>query len=28
VLMFPIDQDCRDEPKAARRAATDAAHVV
>jgi hypothetical protein len=26
--MFPIDQDCCDEPKAARRAATDAAHVL
>ena len=27
-LMFPIDQDCCDEPKAARRAAADAAHVL
>jgi len=27
-LMFPIDQDCCDEPKPARRAATDAAHFL
>ena len=27
-LMFPIDQDCCDEPKPARRAATNAAHVL
>jgi hypothetical protein len=26
--MFPIDQDCCDEPKPARRAATNAAHVL
>jgi hypothetical protein len=26
--MFPIDQDCCDEPKSARRAATDAAHCL
>ena len=27
-LMFPIDQDCGDEPKSAGRAATDAAHLL
>jgi two-component sensor histidine kinase len=27
-LMFPIDQDCCDEPKPARRTATDAAHFL
>jgi hypothetical protein len=27
-LMFPIDQDCGDEPKSAGRAATDAAHFL
>jgi two-component sensor histidine kinase len=27
-LTFPIDQDCRDEPNPARRAATDAAHFL
>jgi two-component sensor histidine kinase len=27
-LMFPIDQDCCDEPKSMRRAATNAAHVL
>ena len=27
-LMFPIDQDCGDEPKSARRAVADAAHVL
>jgi hypothetical protein len=26
--MFPIDQDCCDEPKPARRTATDAAHFL
>jgi hypothetical protein len=26
--MFPIEQDCCDEPKPARRAATDAAHFL
>jgi hypothetical protein len=26
--MFPIEQDCCDEPKSARRAAADDAHVL